>query len=409
MFAARALAAMTAMTALTALTADAHAQAAPPYLYVWARSADTTRPRSFLAVVDLRDGSPTTGRVVRVLPAGQGMSPHHTEHQLERDGVLFANDFDEGRTYRFDLSTPGDPKLLGSFTTAGPYKDPHSFVMLASGDRLATYQKKIDGTEPGGLAQLKVDGTTIRHASAAPASGDSTQLVPYSLEVLAPIDRVVSTSTSMTDLIGVNVQVWRLSDLKLLRTLPIPVAAEHASHQAQAEQMDSTGHNKGHHLLPGEPRALADGRTVMFGTFSCGLYRVTDLETDPKVEYVYSFPGLWCAVPVVVGRYWVWTIPEMHAVVSLDVSDPAAPKEISRLQLGPDIEPHWLAKDEAGTRLAVNSGGHNGDARLFLLRIDPMTGRLGKDPSLPVIDLGQVDVPGVGTVRAVPHGTVFAR
>ena len=78
-------------------------------------------------------------------------------------------------------------------------------------------------------------------------------------------------------------------------------------------------------MLPGEPRTLADGKTVMFGTFTCGLYRVTDVATAPKVEFVYSFPGLWCAVPVVVGNYWVWTIPEAHAVVSLDVSNSAKP------------------------------------------------------------------------------------
>ena len=64
---------------------------------------------------------------------------------------------------------PGDPKLLGSFTTAGPYAYPHSFVRLANGDRLATYQKKIDGSEPGGLVELKPDGTALRWASAAPA------------------------------------------------------------------------------------------------------------------------------------------------------------------------------------------------------------------------------------------------
>lgn len=88
---------------------------------------------------------------------------------------LFANDFGAGTTYRFDLTRPGDPTLLGSFTTAGPYAYPHSFVRLANGNRLATYQKKIDGSEPGGLAELSAEGTTLRWGSAAPASGDSTQ------------------------------------------------------------------------------------------------------------------------------------------------------------------------------------------------------------------------------------------
>ena len=383
------------------------APAAPAYVYVWAGSADSTRPKSFLAVVDIREGSPTKGQVVKVVPAGAGKSPHHTEHQLESDGELFANDFGEGATYRFDLSKPGDPTLLGSFTTAGPYAYPHSFVRLANGDRLATYQKKSDGTEPGGLVELKPDGTALRWASAAPAQGDSTRLVPYSLDVLAGMDRVVTTSTSMTEIIGVNVQVWRLSDLTLLQTLEIPMAGADVPHNHQSAEKDAMGLT-GPHMLPGEPRTLADGKTVMFGTFTCGLYRVTDVATAPKVEFVYSYPGRWCAVPVVVGRYWVWTVPEFHAVVALDVSDPSKPREVSRLDMGAQVEPHWMARDASGTRLLLNSGGPGGDTNLFLLRIDPATGALSKDPQLPAIDLSKVDVPGVGVVPAKMHGAVFS-
>lgn len=391
---------ITALTCASATAQSTAPAAAPAYLYVWSGTADTTQNAAFVAVFDLRPGTATTGKIVKVVFAGPGISPHHTEHQLEPDGLLFANDFGGGRTYRFDLNTPGDPKLLGSFTTAGPYAYPHSFVRLSNGDRLATYQKKIDGSEPGGLVELKPDGTALRWASAAPASGDSTQLVPYSLDVLAPMDRVVSTSTSMTEITGVHVQVWRLSDLALLQTLEVPIAGEHGLHAS---------HDEGHHMLPGEPRTLADGKTVMFGTFSCGLYRVTDVATAPKVDFVYSFPGKWCAVPVVVGKYWVWTVPELRAVVSLDVSNPAKPREVSRLVLGGDMEPHWMAKDESGTRLVVNTGGHAGDARMYLLRINPKTGALSKDPKLPVLEMGMVEVPGIGDVAAKPHGAVFAR
>ena len=385
--------------ALGAVCICAAAQSpAPPYLYVWSGAADTTQRAAFLAVFDLRPGTATTGKIVKVVYAGPGTSPHHTEHQLEADGLLFANDFGSGTTYRFDLSTPGDPRLLGSFTTAGPYAYPHSFVRLANGDRLSTYQKKIDGSEPGGLVELKPDGTAQRWASAAPANGDSTQLVPYSLDVLAPMDRVVSTSTSMTDELGVHVQVWRLSDLKLLYTMAVPRADEHAEHMA---------HTADHHMLPGEPRTLADGKTVMFGTFTCGLYRVTDVATAPRVEFVHSYPGENCAVPVVVGNYWVWTIPALHAVVSLDVSDAGKPREVSRLVLGDGVKPHWLARDESGTRLVANAGAR--DSRVWLLRIDPATGVLSRDPELPVLDMERVEVPGVGRVVGAPHGAVFAR
>jgi hypothetical protein len=390
-----------ALAAALSVASRAQAQSPPPpYLYVWSGTADTAQYAAFMVAYDLRPGTPTSGKIVKVVYAGPGTSPHHTEHQLEADGQLFANDFGTGTTYRFDLTTPGDPKLLGSFTTAGPYAYPHSFVRLANGDRLATYQKKIDGSEPGGLVELRPDGTALRWASAAPANGDSTQLVPYSLDVLAPMDRVVSTSTSMTEITGVHVQVWQLSDLKLLQTMEVPMAGEHGLHAS---------HDSDHHMLPGEPRTLADGKTVMFGTFTCGLYKVTDVASAPKVDFVYSFPGKWCAVPVVVGKYWVWTVPELRAVVSLDVSNPSKPKEVSRLVFGGEMEPHWMAKDESGTRLVVNTGGHGGDSRMYLLRINPKTGALSKDPKTPVLEMGTVEVPGIGDVVAKPHGAVFAR
>ena len=386
--------------ALGAVCICAAAQSpAPPYLYVWSGAADTTQRAAFLAVFDLRPGTATTGKIVKVVYAGPGTSPHHTEHQLEADGLLFANDFGSGTTYRFDLSTPGDPRLLGSFTTAGPYAYPHSFARLANGNRLSTYQKKVDGSEPGGLVELRPDGTALRWGSAASTTVDSTQLVPYSLEVLASMDRVVSTSTSMTDILGVHVQVWRLSDLALLQTMEVPLASTHAEHME---------HEGDHHMLPGEPRTLADGKTVMFGTFTCGLYRVTDVATAPKVEFVYSYPGKWCAVPVVVGTFWVWTIPELHAVVSLDVSDPGKPREVSRLVVGDSVAPHWMARDESGTRLVVNSGSGK-DPRVYLLRIDPATGALSRDAELPVLEMGAVQVPGLGEVVAKPHGSVFSR
>src|SRR4051812_9244818 len=91
--------------------------APPGYLYVWAtafdtipasRLADTTvRPRRrgvFVATVDLRAGSRTRGRVIGTLLVADtaGRVAHHTEHALADDGLLFANDFGAGRTYRLD-------------------------------------------------------------------------------------------------------------------------------------------------------------------------------------------------------------------------------------------------------------------------------------------------------------------
>ena len=109
------------------------------WLYVWTASADSTRPAAFLVQFDLRDGSPTAGQITSVTPAGEGSSgTHHSEHVLQSDGLLYADDFGLGRTFIFDLNDPANIKIHKSFTTAGPFGWPHSYVRLASGNRLIT-------------------------------------------------------------------------------------------------------------------------------------------------------------------------------------------------------------------------------------------------------------------------------
>lgn len=415
-----------ACVACLAGIADAAAQQRSPrdpgFLYVWATAADTAtagdsaaaRPRArgvVLLAIDLRAGSPTRGRVVRAVLAADtaGRMAHHTEHALAADGLLFANDFGAGRTYRFDLRTPGEPRLLGDFTTAGPFGYPHSFVRLATGSVLATYQGEASGRPPGGLVELRRDGSAVRWARAAAPGVDSTVLQPYSLEVIPALDRVVTTSTSMTADVGVHVQVWRLSDFALLHTLVIPEAppaAAHAAHGAHAQAAGDSGRAPARHLFPGEPRLLADGRTVMLGTFTCGLYRLTGLDgASPRLDFVRAFPGQDCAVPARVGKWWVQTVPAERALVALDVSDPARPREASRLVFE-RTKPHWLAADESGRRLVMD-GGAAVDPRLYLVTLDARSGALAPDASLPSVDLSHVEVTGLGAVRAIPHGAVF--
>ena len=68
---------------------------------------------------------------------------------------------------------------------------------------------------------------------------------------------------------------------------------------------------------------------------------------------VRAFPGKDCAVPARVGRWWVQTVPALHALVALDVADPLRPREVSRLAFGDEVSPHWLAADASGRRLVM--------------------------------------------------------
>ncbi|MDQ3698638.1 MAG: hypothetical protein M3373_11545 [Gemmatimonadota bacterium] len=338
---------------------------------------------------------------MRIVPAGMpSQGAHHTEYELGTDDRLFANAFGSGRTFLFDVRDRAEPKVVTAFGDVGPYSHPHSYARLTNGHVIATFQWRVGGGPPGGLVELDKDGKPVRWASATTAEADSSQIVPYSLVVLPKLDRIVSTSTHMIEDVGVHVQIWRLSDLELLRTLAIPVAGEHVEHAT---------HSTEHHRLPGEPRVLADGRTVMFGTFTCGLYHITGVDgSDPRVSFSYAFPGANCAVPVVVGKYWIQTVPQLHALVALDVSNPAHPVEASRLVFGDDVRPHWLAADASGRRLVTSSSSKT-DPTLHIVEFDPTTGALTRRRDAPVLDLRRVQWPDGSESSAVPHGVVFSR
>jgi hypothetical protein len=374
------------------------------HLFVWAGDADQGQS-DFLAVVDVDPNSPTYASVVTTLPVDAlGTSPHHTEHEMPVDGVLWANGFAAGRTFRLDLRDPARPRLAGWFGDRGPFSHPHSFARLPGGNVLATFQHRSgDEGTGGGLAELDSTGAVIRYAHAAVPQVDST-IRPYSLVVVPALDRVVTTATDMHLKVRSRaVQVWRLSDLALLHTMLLP-----------------PGPRGDENWLTAEPRLLADGRTVMVNTFTCGLYRLHGLEGEaPSAEWVHSTPWKqgqnYCAVPVVAGDFWLQPAGGEHAVVSLDVSDPGHPREVSRLTLEPDRLPHWIALEPSGRRLVIT--GYRALAPWVLVaNLDRGTGKLELDTTFrasgadrPGVYFGRDQWPHGATGPAVPHGAVFAR
>lgn len=374
------------------------------YLFVWAGDADK-RESDFLAVVDVDRQSPRYAEVVTTLPVGAvGTVAHHTEYEMPPDGVLWANGFATGRTFRLDLRDPTRPQLAGSFGDAGPFSHPHSFARLPGGNVLATFQRRTENgvAGTGGLVELDTAGRVVRYASAGAPGIDST-VRPYSLVVVPALDRVVSTATDMhLQARSRAVQVWRLSDLTLLHTLLLP-----------------PGPRGDENWLTAEPRVLADGRTVLVNTFTCGLYRLSGLEGDaPRAEVVHSTEwaeGRNCAVPVVAGRFWLQTSAAEHSVVTLDLSDSGHPREVARLTLPPDQVPHWIALEPSGQRLVI-TGYRELASWVLLADLDRATGALKLDPTFkapgatpPGVYFGRDDWPHGRTGAAVPHGAVFAR
>jgi hypothetical protein len=379
----------------------------PQYLFLWTASADEAQP-DFLAVLDVTEAEGRYGRLVTTLPVpGHANGPHHTEHAMPADGQLFANGFESGQTFVFDLTKPTRPRVVHQFEDLEGFSHPHSFLRLPNGNVLATFQMKHDpGTgavRTGGLVELTPAGRPVR-SSSADAAGIGPGSRVYSGQVVPSLDRLVTTTTDMhqDDPASRNVQAWRLSDLALLHTFPLP-----------------DGPAGGEGLLTAEPRLLPDGKTVLLSTFSCGLYLLEGLGGDtPSARLVASFPrkpDTYCAIPVIAGHYYLVTVPAWNAVVSLDISDPAAPREVSRLVLGPADVPHWIAISPDQRRIVV-TGYEALQHRAVIARFDPANGHLAIDErfredgaSQPGFRMDDKTWPHGGDAKGIPHGAVFSR
>ena len=389
--------------------AFATAQGAPApghYLYVWAGDA-AKQGDDFLAVIDADPASPSYGRLVSSVETDQQtIRVHHTEYSMPESGMLFANDHDGGKTFVFDARDPAAPKIAASFRDLGGYSHPHSFLRLPNGNVLASFQHTEHEAhrgwsgKSGGLVEITDDGAMVRSASTADPALPNVFLQPYSLAVLADIDRVLVTNSSMHDpdlFSGVTYQVFRLSDLKLLATEFLEV-----------------GKDRYAHISPEEPRVGPDG-SVYVQTLACGLQRITGLAgKKPKARLVHIFPGNMCGVPTIAGRFLVQSVPSINGLVVLDLADPAKPKEVSRLVVNSNYRPHWTAYDPGTKRIVVTSGKAPTD-RLYLLVLDPETGALSIDETFRDVDgepgfaFTSREWPHGWTGEATPHGAVFSR
>jgi hypothetical protein len=376
------------------------------YLFVWTGDA-AQKGDDFLAVIDADPSSPSYGHLVTTLATDQPTGyVHHTEYTMPASGMLFANDHFAGRTFIFDLRDPLHPSIAASFTDMDGYTHPHSFVRLPNGHVLATFQHAHHAMNPdsqgrtGGLVEIDDSGKVIRSASNADPAFPDALLTPYGLVILPELDRVVSTNSSMHSegvFRGVTYQVWRLSDLKLLRT----------------EYLD-VGDNRYAQISPEEPRRGPDG-SVLVQTLGCGLERITGIDTDqPTSHLVYTFPGDWCGVPTVVGHYLIQPAPYAHAAIVLDIANAAKPVEVSRVSFDGNYFPHWTAWDSKTNRFVVTPG-RDGDPRLYLLKFDPLSGAVSMDEAFhdsdgkPGFNFADRDWPHGWKGTGRPHGAVFSR
>ncbi len=121
-----------------------------------------------------------------------------------------------------------------------------------------------------------------------------------------------------------------------------------------------------------------------------------------------------CAVPSVVGNYWVMPMQMSNEVVVLDISDLDNVREVSSLKTGKGLSPHFSSPEPGTNRIAL-SGFMAKDFRVLMMRIDTETGALSWDENFRDPNTGKLGVdfkraswPHGNTGAAVPHGLVWS-
>lgn len=394
---------------VAALLLGAAAPAKPPakghYLFVWTGD-QAKQGNDFLLVIDADPASPTYGRMKTALATDQKSDRiHHTEYEMPAGGMLFANDHGANRTFVFDLTDPLRPKVAASFGSMASYSMPHSFLRLPNGNVLASFQfadrngeMDMSGTT-GGIVEIDDSGKVIRSASNADPAFANEAILPYSLAILPKIDRVLVTNSPMGDtslLTSNSYQLFRLSDLKLLGTYRL-----------------DPGPALNGHIAPEEARVGPDGAAYI-QTLSCGIQRITGMDTAaPIAKMIHKFPGEFCGVPTIVGRFLFQSVPAIHGFAVINIADPDKVREVSRLTISDTFDPHWTAWDPKAKRMVVTSG-QSGD-RMYLLKLDEKSGAISIDDAFRDTDgktgfsFATRQWPTGWTGEGKPHGAVFSR
>jgi len=406
-----------------------------PYLVVWAGDADRQNS-DFLAVLDANPTSASYGKVLRTYPVrSRGNEPNLLNAMPRADRLVFATALLTNRTFVFDLRQPLAGRLLHVdepdprrrfWAPQEPVSLPNGHVVVACSDP-ARYRgdPREVVTAAGGLLELTPEGRPVHEASAADPTARGLLFAPGGAALVATGGRVVTASTAhgyaaTTEgerMPGISVQIWRLQDLALVKTIGL-----------------EAGPRGEENLAPLTVEVMRQKPFVYVNTEGGGVYASDSLQTDvPSFRLVYDF-----GVGVQGGgaaltpddRYYVVALAGRNRVASLDLADPWKPRPISSVRFDRDPMdssrsrrggPNTLAMSADGTRIAVSDYTvdvpgffQDGDHRVYMMRLDPTTGRLRIDGAFVDELTGEVGVdfnrtrwPHGETGSARPKGLLF--
>lgn len=380
---------------------------AEKYLFVWAGDQARSNP-DFLAVINFDEHSAGYGRVMQSVPlSGAGASnnePHHVG--ISADGkVLAAGGLlsvlkAQPEIFFFDIS---DPKSVRFLSAADPPQSSitDDFEPLAGGGFLVTMMGGAQGHHPGRVVEF--DGN-LKMVAEYPAHPPEHGFNPHGISIrpemnlMVTSDFICPTSTLAATPGGLDlrgaIRVWDLKRREILRTVDIPGA----------------GGTIDVKLIPND-RA---GRAYTAGMLDDKLYLVdTEQGTaTPVFDFAAIKKGGWPQLMRMThdGKRLFITLNQAGKVVMFDTADPAAPRVIAILDLGPDSGPHYLRLTADEKRLVIsdyflNEDGAGkvhaeGDHRIHVAKVT--RDGLALDPRFQ-LDFNRAFVTGA----ARPHGLAF--
>ncbi len=407
-----------------------------PYLIVWAGDADRQHS-DFLAVIDADPTSASYGSVLQTYPVrSRGNEPQWLNPTERDDRRVFASGVLTNRTFVFDLRDPMTGRLarVDEAGAGRRFWAPHEYVSLPNGNVAAAcadparYRGEAREllSSPGGLLELTPDGQFVREISAADAKAHWLILAPFGIAAAPALDRLVTTNNAHgyagtvngDRMPGISVGLWRLRGLAFQKTVIL-----------------DAGPRGEENLGPLVPRFAHAGQMLYVNTDQGGALYASDSTHLPtpafKLAFDFgadSFPGGAAITPD--DRYYVTALGGANRVASLDLTDPWRPKLVASVRLDRDPldasrpragGPHALAMGADGTRVAVSDytvdvPGYtrDGDRRVYIVRLDPASGRLRLDTAFQDeftgevgVDFNRIHWPHGDTGPARPAGLLF--
>lgn len=329
------------------------------YLFVWAGDQARANP-DFLSVINFDEHAPGYGQVITTVPlpgpGANGNEPHHVG--ISADGKTLAGGGllsvlkGQKEVFFFDIANPLAPKFLSS---ADPPLSSvtDDFYPLPSGGFLVTMMGGPLGHAPGRVAEFDANLHLVKEwPDSAPQDGFN----PHGIAVRPELNLMLTSdficpSTTLDiipgglDLRG-GIRVWNLARREIVRSIEIP----HAGGTIDVR------------LIPGDRHA----RGYTAGMLDDTLYLIDPHAgtATPIFDFTSIAKGGWPQLMRMTndGRRLFITMNQAGKVVMFDTSEPAEPKVLDVLDLGPASGPHYLRLTQDEERLVVSDYFLNEDA-----------------------------------------------